>query len=337
MDYYLIGDLVIAYCLDLLLGDPIWLYHPVRVIGGFIRLIEQLLRKFSLKLTNKIATETTKSTVERCLGIILTLIIIGGTFGAVLLLLEVARWISPVLYHLVNIYFLYTAFATRCLADEVLTVHTLLKNNDLAGARCRVGMLVGRETDRLSQTEITRAVVETTAENTVDGIISPLIYASVGALLGIAAPLVYAFKATSTLDSMVGYKNEKYLHFGWASAKLDDTANYLPARLSGLLIPLGALLAGQDFQRSWRVMVRDRKNHASPNCAYPEAAVAGALGVQLGGSNSYFGQLVPKPTIGDMLHSLEAKDILSTVKIMLLTSLLTMIICGGALVGVLFL
>jgi adenosylcobinamide-phosphate synthase len=331
LNIYFIVDFTAAYFLDLLLGDPEWLYHPVRAIGAFIQGLERLLRLFADRFVRK----GFQPKVEKFLGIILALATICGTFGAVWLILELARRVCPIVFHLVNCYILYTALATRCLVDEALKVQKLLKNGDLPRARQRVGMLVGRETDRLSNHEIIRAVVETTAENTVDGVISPMIYAAVGSLLGIAAPLAYAFKAVSTLDSMVGYKNERYLNFGWASAKLDDAANFLPARLSGLLIPVAAWVSGKNFLRSFKVMLRDRRNHASPNCAYPEAAVAGALGIQLGGSNVYFGQLVYKPTIGDALHPMEIVNITETVKLMLVTSLLTMAICIAGLLGIL--
>jgi adenosylcobinamide-phosphate synthase len=166
-------------------------------------------------------------------------------------------------------------------------------------------------------------------ENTVDGIMSPIIYAVLGSVLGIGAPLVYAFKAVSTLDSMVGYMNEKYIDIGRFSAKTDDAANFLPARLSGLLIPLSAFLCGKSMKRSFLIMLRDRKNHKSPNCAYPEAAVAGALGIKLGGNNVYFGKVVEKPTIGDMEKELEAGDIPETIKMMYVSSLLTLILCAG--------
>lgn len=327
MNYNVWGDLAIAYGLDLLIGDPPWLYHPVRVIGGLIRTLERILRRWA----GRRGGEAGKARAEKAMGVILTAVTVAVSGGAVLLLLEIARRISPVLFHILNIYFLYTAFAARCLADEALKVKRVLQKNDLAGARRQVGMLVGRETDRLNQPEIIRAVVETTAENTVDGVISPLLYAAAGALLGAAAPLAYAFKAVSTLDSMVGYKNEKYLNLGWAAAKLDDAANYLPARLSGLLIPLSALLLGKNAGRSLRIMARDRRNHASPNCAYAEAAVAGALGVQLGGDNIYFGRVVPKPTIGDPIRPLEVKDISATVALMYTASCLTVILCLAVL------
>lgn len=322
VDIYLWAGFAAAYGLDLLLGDPEWLCHPVRLIGSLIRALEDLLRGWA----RRFGKEAVRAKTEKFLGILLTLVTVSGTVGVVWLILELARQISPLLYHLVNCYFLYTAFATRCLADEALKVRTLLANDDLPGARRRVGMLVGRETGQLNKTGLIRAVVETTAENTVDGVVSPMFYAVIGALLGVAAPLAYGFKAINTLDSMVGYQNERYRNFGWASAKLDDIANFLPARLAGFLIPVAALLSGKDFRRSLLIMLRDRKNHASPNCAYPEAAVAGALGIKLGGANIYFGRPVSKPTIGDELHPLAEPHIGDVVRLMLITSLLMLVI-----------
>jgi adenosylcobinamide-phosphate synthase len=233
-----------------------------------------------------------------------------------------------------TVYFIYSALASRCLADEARKVYQRLADGDLAEARNQVGMLVGRETTGLNEPEVIRAVVETTAENTVDGVISPIFYIILGSFFGLAAPLVYAFKAISTLDSMVGYKNEKYLYLGWASARLDDWANYLPARLSGLVIPVSAFFIGKGFRPSFTMMMRDRHNHTSPNCAYPEAAVAGALGVQLGGENVYFGKRVAKPTIGDPCRPLRCDDIRTTIKIAYTASLMTLIL--GLLIIILF-
>lgn len=322
MSLYLMGDIIIAYLLDLCLGDPIWLYHPVRAIGALIRGMERLLRQLIQGWVNT----TGQGTAERVAGVILTLTTVGLTFGIVWGILLVAAAIHPVLFHILNIYLIYSAFATRCLTDEARKVYHWLVKGDLSEARRSVGMLVGRETSELREPEVIRAVVETTAENTVDGVISPLCFTVAGAFLGLAAPLVYAFKAVSTLDSMVGYKNEKYYYLGWASARLDDLANFFPARLAGVLIPASALLLGKGFLPSFRTMLRDRRNHTSPNCAYPEAAVAGALGVQLGGANIYFGQKVSKPTIGDPRRPLEREDIRETIKITYTASLLTLLI-----------
>lgn len=314
-------DIVIAYILDLLIGDPYWLPHPVSFIGNLIKKLEKILRRY----TDSTVPEL-KAASERKAGIILALSVIFITFLTVFGIVVIASIISQVLFHLFNIYFIYSALAARCLAHESRKVLAALMTNDIVEARRSLSMLVGRETENLSEKEIIRGTVETVAENTVDGVISPLVYAVIGSFFGLGAPLVYAFKAVSTLDSMVGYMNEKYIDFGRASAKIDDAANYLPARLSGLLIPLSAFLCGKGFSKSFSIMLRDRRNHKSPNCAYSEAAVAGALGVKLGGNNIYFGKVVEKPTIGDAKRELSPSDIHETIKIMYITSLLTLVL-----------
>lgn len=316
----LLVDYGFAVILDGLIGDPYWLYHPVRIIGRLIQTIEALLRRLQSKIHCR---HYSQAIWERACGIILAVLTVGITYTGIWFLLKMGARIHPLLFHIMNIYFLYSALATRCLADEALKVHALLLQKNLPQAREQLGMLVGRETAHLDEKEVIRAVVETTAENTVDGVISPLFYIVMGSCLGIAAPLAFAFKAISTLDSMVGYKNETYLHWGWASARLDDLANFLPARLSGLLIPFSFLLMGKGFRNSFTIMRRDRRNHTSPNCAFPEAAVAGGLGVQLGGTNRYFGKWVQKPVIGDPARDLVNHDIVQTVKMLYYTSALT--------------
>ncbi|MCX7708623.1 MAG: adenosylcobinamide-phosphate synthase CbiB [Clostridia bacterium] len=310
-------DILIAYILDLLLGDPYWLPHPVSFIGSMIQKTEKVLRKFIQGSKSE-----NKARQEFIAGILLMVIVVFASFGLVYLILYLARLLHPIAFHALNIYFIYSAIASKCLAVEAKKVLYALKKDGLAEARKKLAMLVGRQTENLSEEEVVRGTVETVAENTVDGIISPLFFVFIGSIFGIGAPFAYAFKAISTLDSMVGYMNERYLYFGRASAKTDDAANYLPARLSGIIIPLAAKLSGKSFLQSFRTMRRDRRNHKSPNCAYPEAAVAGALGVRLGGANVYFGQVVEKPTIGDPLKNLEPKDIEDTIKIMYVASFL---------------
>ena len=319
-------DYGFAIVLDWLIGDPYWLYHPVRAIGLLIQAIENLLRRLQSKVHFHQHSQASQAVWERSFGVILAALTVGITFTGAWFILKIAADINPILFHIVNVYFLYTTLATRCLADEALKVHTLLIQNNLLKARERVGMLVGRETRHLDEKEVIRAVVETTAENTVDGVISPLFYIVIGSCFGIAAPLTLAFKAISTLDSMVGYKNDRYLYWGWASARLDDFANYLPARLSGLLIPFSFFIMGKGFSNSFTMMRRDRRKHASPNCAFPEAAVAGGLGVQLGGANTYFGKRVQKPTLGDPTRDLANHDILQTIKMLYYTAAVTSII-----------
>ena len=328
MSTYLFIDIIIAYVLDLIFGDPYWLPHPVRFIGLLIKKTEGFLRNIIKPYSNN------KAKSELIAGVILALIVILTSFTVVWGILKIAGLVHPLLFHIVDIYFIYSALASKCLAAEAHKVYDVLKRNDIVEARKRLSMLVGRQTENLNEKEIIRGVVETTAENTVDGIISPLIYAALGTFYGLGAPLAYAFKAASTLDSMVGYMNEKYLYFGRASAKIDDAANYIPARLSGVIIPLGALLCGKNMLGSFQIMWRDRRNHKSPNCAYPEAAVAGALGIRIGGNNVYFGKVVEKPTIGDPDKELEAEDIANTIKLMYTSSFITLILCVVVLAAV---
>ena len=322
MDRFIIIHILIAYILDIIVGDPYWLPHPVRFIGWLTKQTENVLRRGVEAAIKGMGVK--RYIAERVAGAVLMLFVVSTTFLVVLVILIYAKRISPVLYHIANIYFIYSAFATRCLGDEAMKVYKPLSRNDLKGVRERVGMLVGRETHTLDESGVTRAVVETTAENTVDGVMSPIIYAVLGAFFGLAAPVVYAFKAASTLDSMVGYMNEKYMYLGTVSARFDDILNYIPARLSGLIIPMAAVLCGKDYKESLRIMLRDRRNHKSPNCAYPEAAVAGALGIQLGGPNIYFGRVVEKPVIGDAAKAIEINHIPATVRIMYVSSLITL-------------
>ncbi|MCX7923571.1 MAG: adenosylcobinamide-phosphate synthase CbiB [Clostridia bacterium] len=338
MTYMLLLDVLIAYLIDLLIGDPHWLPHPVRFIGWLIKRVEKSLRLFiknqSTHKVEAMGAEVIRKQKditgeERKAGIILTAVVVLSIFLAVFIILKLAHLVHPAIFHLINIYLIYSAIATKCMAVESFKVFDSLKERDIYEARKRLAMLVGRETDGLDEKDIIRGVVETTAENTVDGVVSPLVYAIVGSLFGLGAPLVYAFKAISTLDSMVGYMNKKYINFGWASAKLDDVANYIPARLTGVMIPLSALLCGKDFSKSFSIMLRDRRNHKSPNCAYPEAAVAGALGIRLGGSNVYFGEIVEKPTIGDPERDLKINDITDTINIMYVTSLVITVLGLG--------
>ena len=315
-------DIAAAYIIDLAVGDPHRLPHPVRGIGWMISGLERWLRRHAVAaMEKKLGIGSEKA--ERVSGGFLACFVAFAAFLAVFALLEAAKAVHMLLFHALNIYFIYTAFAARCLADEAMKVHSALAGNNVHEARKRLSMLVGRETDKLDEKDIVRATVETVAENTVDGVISPIFFAAIGSVLGIAAPAAYLFKAVSTLDSMVGYMNEKYINFGRASAKLDDILNWLPARLSGFIIPAAAFLLGKDWAESFRIMLRDRRNHKSPNCAYPEAAVAGALGVRLGGRAVYFGKVVEKPDIGDDKHAPVAPHIKDAVALMLVSSFIS--------------
>ncbi|TWJ17998.1 adenosylcobinamide-phosphate synthase CbiB [Geobacter argillaceus] len=277
---------IVAVVLDLILGDPRWLPHPVILIGRMIAFLEGLLRRL-------IAS-------ERLGGIVLLLLTVSLTYGIALAVVTVASAVHPSAGIAVSALMAWTALAARSLHRESGLVAAAVERGDLPEARRYLSYIVGRDTADLDEPEIWRATVETVAENSSDGVIAPLFFLLLG-----GPPLALAYKAINTLDSMVGYKNDRYLRFGWASARCDDLANYLPARLTGLLMVLVAPLCGYSSRNSWRIMARDGRNHASPNSGVPEAATAGALGVQLGGTNSYFGRPVVKPTIGDPVRPLD--------------------------------
>ena len=283
-----------GFGLDCLLGDPLSAAHPVVLMGKLISFLEKKLRSRFLKTPQG----------ERTAGTIMALLVPLVSAGAGLLLLYLAWRVHPWAYFAVSAFLCWQCFAARCLMTEAKKVVTCLETQGLAAGRRQVAMLVGRDTENLSEEQVIKAAVETVAENTSDGVVAPLLWM---VLLGAAGGLFY--KAINTMDSMVGYKNEKYLHFGRAAAKLDDGANYIPARLSALAMIGAAFLLKLDGRGAWRVWRRDRRNHASPNSAQTESACAGALGVRLGGDASYFGQLYKKPTIGDPRRPIERADV----------------------------
>lgn len=296
--------------MDLIFGDPYWLPHPVRFIGNGIRKFEKILRKV-LKKNEKLA------------GIILAFSIVCSTYLIIYLILFLLNKIIPYATSIVETFFIFQILACKSLDIESKKVYYPLKEKNLLEARKFLSYIVGRDTENLDEPEIIRATVETIAENISDGIIAPLFYIFIG-----GAPLGMAYKAVNTLDSMVGYKNDKYINFGWSSAKLDDIMNFIPARITSIIIVISSMVLGFDYKNSFKILLRDRKNHSSPNAGYPEAAVAGALGIQLGGTNLYFGKKVYKPTIGDKIRPLSIEDINKTIKIMYLTSFIGICIFG---------
>lgn len=304
-----IVSIYIGYIIDLIIGDPYSFPHPVRYIGKLIKVTENKIRNIA---------KTDKGL--KIGGFVLWAITVGLTYLVTYMIVKLFSFI-PGGYIIANSILIYTTLATKCLKDEAVKIYNVLKTGDIEKSRIQLSYIVGRDTTHLDEGEIIRATVETVAENTVDGIIAPMFYAFIG-----GAPLAMAYKAINTLDSTVGYKNEKYKDLGFASAKIDDIANYIPARIAVLLMAIGSLVLGYDYKKASQIAVRDRKNHKSPNCAYPEGAVAGALGVQLGGTNIYFGQAVYKPTIGDKVREIEIEDIVKTNKIMYATSLTSMVI-----------
>jgi len=301
-------ELAFAYVLDLAIGDPQWSCHPVRLIGRSIGGMEYLLRKLRIP--------------KRISGILLTMIIVSGTYLTSYALVLLSRQWSKLGEIIIGAVILYFAISVKSLADESKKVMTALKENDFIKARKSLSLIVGRDTENLSEGQLVRACVETIAEGSVDGVLSPLLYAFVG---GPTAAMAY--KAVNTLDSMVGHKNEKYVRLGWASARLDDLANYIPARISAILIPMASFLCGYGFKDSLRIACRDGRKHESPNSGIPEAAMAGALGVQLGGATTYQGEIIEKPFIGDAKNLLTIESINRAIKIMYVASILFMA-CG---------
>lgn len=307
----------IAVLLDIIFGDPIQIPHPIIYIGKLISTLEKLLRKSKIPL--KIG------------GFILLLGTVTITVGIISLLLYLGGLIHPYVRDMMTIYLLYTSLAAKCLKDEVLKVRDALKKGSLKEGRKQLSYLVGRDTEHLTYDEVIRGAVETAAENTIDGVLAPLIFLSLGMVWGVPVQSVFIYKAVNTLDSMVGYKQSYYRDIGFASAKMDDLLNYIPARIGSICMLLGGGLLGYKIRNGFRILVRDRRNHKSPNCGYPESAVAGLLGIQIGGTNTYFNEVIHKPTIGDSIQNLELRHMQETIKVMYMSEivlLLLMVSCG---------
>ena len=305
-----------GFGLDALLGDPLGAAHPVVLMGKLISFLEGELRARFPKTPRG----------ERTAGAVMALAVPLVSAGAGLLSLWILWLIHPFLYFALSAFLCWQCFAARCLMTEAKKVVTALKQGGLDAGRRQVAMLVGRDTGSLTGEQVVKATVETVAENTSDGVIAPLFWM---ALLGAVGGLCY--KSINTMDSMVGYKNEKYLHFGRWAAKLDDAANYFPARLSAIAMIGAAFLLKLDGKNAFRIWRRDRRNHASPNSAQCESACAGALGVRLGGNASYFGRVYEKPTIGDAVRPIEGADVDRACALMYGTSVLLLLLYGVVL------
>ncbi|MDR0858317.1 MAG: adenosylcobinamide-phosphate synthase CbiB [Oscillospiraceae bacterium] len=297
----IIAALILGFALDAVIGDPRSLGHPVIYIGRLISYAElRLPRSFRG-------------------GIALWLIVCGVSFALPFALVLIAGRVSVWLYLTLETWCAFRLLAAKSLRDESTEVLKALYSGDITVSRRQISYLVSRDTEQMSETDIITAAIETVAENTTDGVVSPLFYFALG-----GAPLMFLYKAASTLDSMVGYKNEKYLLFGRFSARADDVLNFVPARLAGLLMCLAALFTAGNASDAFRVFLRDRRKHASPNSAHTEAACAGALGIALGGGANYFGEFHSKPQIGDKTRELEPKDIQRANKLMYVTGLLAL-------------
>ena len=298
---------VIAMGLDLLVGDPRWFPHPVKFIGQMALWLEGKSRDFVER--------------EMLAGIITTMGVVLTTCLASVVLLWAAAHVAEPVFQVLSIVILFTSVAAKDLMKHSRAVFRALESGDLKLARKKAGMMVGRKTDALDESELVRATVESVAENMVDGVVAPLFY---GLLFGPVGAITY--KAINTLDSTFGYKNEIYLNFGKFPARLDDIANYVPARLGALMVPMVAALTGLDAQNSWRILRRDARRHESPNAGRPEAAFAGALGVRLGGQNVYGDRVSVKPYIGDVGQPLKIHHIKEANRLMICTSVAFLIL-----------
>jgi adenosylcobinamide-phosphate synthase len=297
-----------GFALDLLLGDPPWLPHPVRVIGRLISWAEPQCRRLIAH--------------EYAAGVVLTLAMVMVVGASVWIVIRALHQLHPVLAGLATVYFMYAGLAVRDLAQEATAVWRQLQAGNIANARLRLSHIVGRDTDRLEAPEIVRATVETVAESTVDGVLAPMFFA---ALAG--APGLWVYKAINTLDSMVGHREEPYTRFGWAAARLDDVVNFVPARIGLLLFGVGAWIVLGDPRRCWRIGWRDGRKHPSPNAGISEAAMAGALGVRLGGRNTYDGVQNSRPYLGDPSRPLDISCIPQAVRVMYATSIAGLMLC----------
>ena len=304
----------IAYVLDLIFGDPQNVVHPVQVIGKIISAGEKVLLRKKYKFLA---------------GAALNIFTVSITYTSMYLISKSVK--ISVFFMSIEIYLMYTIFSINSLAREGNRVYRILKEGGIERARKDLSYLVSRDTETMDEKMIIRSTMETISENTVDGIVAPMFYMFLGGM-----PLAMAYKAINTLDSMVGYKNEKYMEFGKFSAKVDDVANFIPARITGILIVLASMILGYNYKNSLKIFLRDRKNHSSPNSAHSEASVAGALGVQFGGKVSYFGKETDKPTIGDKTKEFELEDIRKNIRIMYVTSFLSLVIFSLIFTGAYF-
>lgn len=311
---YSLAALVAGFVIDLILGDPRWLYHPVCVIGNLISFLEKGIRK--------IFPKTEKG--ELAGGMLEVLLVCLLSFGIPFLAVRFLYQMSPWAGFALETFWCYQLLATKSLKSESMKVYDRLKNGTIEEARYAVSMIVGRDTQELTEEGVTKAAVETVAENASDGIIAPMFYMAIGGI-----SLMFLYKGINTMDSMLGYKNDKYFYFGRCAAKLDDIANYIPARLSGWLMVLATVFVKLDLKNAAKIYRRDRRNHASPNSAQTEAAMAGALRVQLAGNAYYFGKLYEKPTIGDKLRAVEIEDIPRANRLLYATSGLGLVVFLG--------
>ncbi len=310
-----------GFLLDLLLGDPYWLPHPIRLIGSLISGLEK-------KLRNGKAERNSRNELKD--GALLVFSVLTITVCVTAILIFAAYHIHPYFGVLTETIMTYQILATKCLKVESMKVCHCLQIEGLEAARKAVSMIVGRDTSVLDEEGVAKAAIETVAENTSDGVIAPMLYTALG------GPIAgFFYKAVNTMDSMVGYKNEKYLYFGRAAARLDDLVNYIPSRISAWLMICAAFIGGKSYsgRQAYKIYKRDNRKHASPNSAQTESVCAGALGIRLAGDACYFGKTVKKPFIGDACRSVEYEDIKRVNKLMYITAWLCEMICLTLMAG----
>ncbi len=311
-----------GFALDLLLADPLWLPHPVVYMGKGITALERTLRRHFPRTPRG----------EFRAGVVLAAVLPLGTLGLSWGCLALLRHLHPALGFLLETFWCYQALAVKGMRDESRNVYRALTTASIGKAREAVARIVGRDTGSLTAQGVTKAAVETVAESFSDGVVAPLVYMVLG-----GAPLALCYKAVNTMDSMVGYRNERYLYFGRAAARLDDVANWIPSRLAAFFLMGAAVLTGQSGKNALRIWRRDRRNHPSPNSAQTESVMAGALNVELAGPAYYFGTLYEKPTIGDPQRPVEPEDILRANRMLYAGSLLALLALCGLRAGIVLL
>lgn len=297
-------EIIIGFILDFIIGDPQNPFHPVRGIAKVCTFLEKIFRKIMKKYL-------------KAAGLITALITIIFTFVVTYYIVYFAQKIDFYFGMIVKSIIIYFCISGKGLMNEGIKIVKLLIKDDIEGARHALSYIVGRDTQALDKEGIIRAVIETIAENMSDGVIAPLFYCGI-----FGPPLSMAYKAVNTMDSMFGYKNEKYMDFGYFPAKIDDVFNFIPARLSGVIIAAASFICRYDYKNCWKIFLRDRRNHTSPNSAHPEAAMAGSLGLKLGGPNYYFGKIVVKPYIGDELKKIDIADVKKCNNILMISTVL---------------
>lgn len=313
-----------GFLTDLLLGDPHSFPHPVRLVGGYISFLEERL------LGRPGDEHTLDGKSKRRRGVVLVLSVCVTTVALTAALLILCYRVHPVLGCALEAVMTYQALALKCLRTESMKVYAALEHGTIEDARHAVSMIVGRDTKQLDEVQVAKAAVETVAENTSDGVIAPMLYLAVGGpVLGIL------YKSVNTMDSMIGYKNDKYIDFGRCAAKLDDVVNFIPARISAILMIAGCVFLGRNYSTggAWRIYKRDRKKHASPNSAQTEAVCAGALGIRLAGDASYFGRVVKKPFLGDDIRQVTSMDIVRANRMSYAAAFLCEVCCVAAMLA----